>query len=290
MNSTWTKTLAFALIGLLLVSATACNKNKDENTDDTTEQTTDMLQGGLDQNPGNQYNDPNNQGNQNNQGDQNNQNNQGNQNPPNGSEQQTQPTVVIPDPGNQNPNTGNTGNNQGNNNSTDSTGLTFTSNGNGTCTLTGLGACKDICVVIPATSPSGDKVTAIASQAFYNCASITVVQIPASVSSIGHLAFGGCTGLVYITVSTNNASYKDIGGVLYTSDGKTLIHYPAASGASSVSIPAGVNKIEDMAFYGCKSLKSIRYGGTQDAWSRIAVGSMNYSLNAASVTCSDTGK
>ena len=32
------------------------------------------------------------------------------------------------------------------------------------------------------------------------------------------------------------------------------------------------------------------YGGTQDAWSRIAVGSMNYSLNAASVTCSDSGK
>ena len=60
--------------------------------------------------------------------------------------------------------------------------------------------------------------------------------------------------------------------------------------SSSVSIPASVNKIEDMAFYGCKALKSVRYGGTQEAWSRIAVGSMNYSLNAASVTCADTGK
>ena len=299
MKITWTKTMTFLLIGLLLVSATACNKNKQETPDAGSEQTTDMLQGGFDQNPGNQYNDPNNQGNGGNQG------NQGNQNiqtPPTGNEQQTQPVINIPDQGgqNQNPgnqgNTGNTGNqnqggNQGGNQgSTDSTGLTFTSNGNGTCTLSSIGACKDICVVIPATSPSGEKVTAIGSQAFYNCTTITVVQIPASVTSIGHLAFGGCTNLVYITVSAGNYSYKDIGGVLYTADAKTLVHDPAGSGASSVSIPASVNKIEDMAFYGCKALKSIRYGGTQDAWSRIAVGSMNYSLNAASVTCSDSGK
>lgn len=289
MKSTWTKTLAFALIGLLMVSATACNKNKDKTPDDGSEQTTNMLDGGFDQNPGNQYNDPNNQGNQNNTGNQNNQNNQNNQTPPVGDEQQTQPTIIIPDPGNQNQNPGNTGNNQSGN-TTDSTGLTFTSNGNGTCTLSGVGSCKDICIVVPATSPSGDKVTAIGAQAFYNCTSITVVQIPASVTQIGHLAFGGCTNLVYITVSSGNYSYKDIGGVLYTVDGKTLVHYPAGAGASSVSIPASVNKIEDMAFYGCKSLKTIRYGGTQDAWSRIAVGSMNYSLNAASVTCQDSGK
>ena len=294
MKITWTKTMALALIGLLVVSATACNKNKDKTPDDGTEQTTDMLQGGFEQNPGNQYNDPNNQGNGGNQFGQNDQNNPSNQNPPIGNEQQTQPVVGIPDQGNQNQNPGNVGNqgnNQGGNQgSTDSTGLTFTSNGNGTCTLTGVGACKDICVVVPATSPAGDKVTAIGAQAFYNCTSITVVQIPASVTQIGHLAFGGCTGLVYITVSTGNYSYKDIGGVLYTADGKTLVHYPAGSASSSVSIPASVNKIEDMAFYGCKSLKSIRYGGTQDAWSRIALGSMNYSLNAASVTCSDSGK
>lgn len=286
MKSTWTKTLAFALIGLLMVSATACNKTKDKTPDDGGEQTTNMLDGGFDQNPGNQYNDPNNQGNQNNTG---NQNNQNNQTPPVGDEQQTLPTIIIPDPGNQNQNPGNTGNNQSGN-TTDSTGLTFTSNGNGTCTLSGVGSCKDICIVVPATSPSGDKVTAIGAQAFYNCTSITVVQIPASVTQIGHLAFGGCTNLVYITVSSGNYSYKDIGGVLYTVDGKTLVHYPAGAGASSVSIPASVNKIEDMAFYGCKSLKTIRYGGTQDAWSRIAVGSMNYSLNAASVTCQDSGK
>lgn len=293
MKITWTKTLAFALIGLLLVSATACNKNKEEQSGDATEQLTNTLDGNQNQNQGNQYNDPNWQNNQNNQNWQGDQSNQNNQNSQNGYEQQTQPVINVPDQGNQNQNSGNQNNpnNQGNQgSSTDSTGLTFTSNGNGTCTLTGLGSCRDICVVIPSTSPTGDKVTAIGAQAFYNCTSITVVQIPASVTQIGHLAFGGCTGLVYITVSTGNSAYKDISGVLYTADGKTLVHYPAGSGSSSVSIPASVNKIEDMAFYGCKSLKTVRYGGTQDAWSRISVGSMNYSLNAASVTCADTGK
>ncbi len=294
MKHAWTKMLAFALIGLLLLSTTACkNKKEDELPEDGSEQTTDMLEGNFEQSSGDQYDQPNNQGNQNEQNNQD--NNQG------GYEQQTQPVVNVPDtdnPGNtgnnDNPgnteNTGNTGNTGNNGSSTDSAGLTFTSNGNGTCTLTSIGTCSDICVVIPSTSPAGDRVTAIASQAFYNCTSISVVQIPASVNSIGHLAFGGCTGLVYITVSTQNSSYKDIGGVLYTADSKTLVHYPAASGSSSVNIPASVAKIEDMAFYGCKSLKSIRYGGTQEAWSRISVGSMNYSLNAASVTCSDSGK
>ncbi len=265
MKQKWTKTLVFALVGVMMLSIVAC---KDQNTEQqqggSEEVTTLDMQGGYqDQNPGNQYGDNNN-----------------NYVPPN-TEQQTQPVVVLPD----NTNPGNS-----NNQTTDSTGLTFTSNGNGTCTLTGLGACRDICVVIPATSPAGDKVTAIGAQAFYNCTTITVVQIPATVNTIGHLAFGGCTSLVYVTVSAQNASYKDIGGVLYTADGKTLVHYPAGAGASSVSIPAEVTKIEDMAFYGCKSLKTVRYGGTQDAWSRIAIGSMNYSLNAASVTCRDSGK
>ena len=170
MKNTWTKTMVFALIGLLLLSATACNKNKDSQTDDSTEQTTDMLQGGMNQGQGDQYNDPSNQGDQPGQNDQGGQNGQQDQND---QQQQTQPVVNIPDDsGNQdqspNGNNGNTGNTGNQGSSTDSTGLTFTSNGNGTCTLTGLGSCRDICVVIPATSPSGDKVTAIGSQAFYN--------------------------------------------------------------------------------------------------------------------------
>ncbi len=265
MQHKWTNAMVFALIGVMLVSLAACkDKNTEQQPGGNEEVTTvDPLIGNQGQAPGNQFD---------------------NGMLPPDTEAQTQPVIILPD--NQNP-----GNNQNNNQTTtDSTGLSFTSNGNGTCTLTGLGACRDICVVIPTTSPAGDRVTAIGAQAFYNCTTVSVIQIPATVNSIGHLAFGGCTGLVYITVSAQNTSYKDVGGVLYSADGKTLVHYPAASGASSVNVPAGVTKIEDMAFYGCKSLKMIRYGGTQEAWSHIAVGSMNYSLNAASVTCSDSGK
>jgi hypothetical protein len=73
MKITWTKTMTFLLIGLLLVSASACNKNKEETPDAGSEQTTDMLQGGFEQDSSDQYNDPNNQNGQNNQNNQNNQ-------------------------------------------------------------------------------------------------------------------------------------------------------------------------------------------------------------------------
>lgn len=43
----------------------------------------------------------------------------------------------------------------------------FTSNGDGTCTLTEIGNCEDKLIVIPAVSPQGDKVTKIGERAFY---------------------------------------------------------------------------------------------------------------------------
>ena len=45
--------------------------------------------------------------------------------------------------------------------------LAFTSNGDGTCYVSGvIGTCKDENIIIPSVSPSGDKVTAIGSYAF----------------------------------------------------------------------------------------------------------------------------
>ena len=80
MKNTWTKTLAFAMIGMLLLSATACNKNKDAQTDEGLEQSTNLLDGNQDLGQGNQYNDPNGQNNQNNQSNQGWQGDQSNQN------------------------------------------------------------------------------------------------------------------------------------------------------------------------------------------------------------------
>ena len=51
------------------------------------------------------------------------------------------------------------------------------------------------------TIPS--TVTAIGSNAFYNCTSLTSITIPSSVTTIGYAAFSGCTSLTSITIPSS---------------------------------------------------------------------------------------
>lgn len=165
-----------------------------------------------------------------------------------------------------------------------SSGLRFSTNGDGTCVLSGVGECGDVCVVIPEYAPSGERVTSISAMAFYGCTTVTAVQIPASVQSIGDLAFSACTNLAYISVSEGNPCYRDVDGVLYTADLRTLLIYPPMRAGVHMTITAATVEIRDMAFFGCTYLKRIAYVGTAEEWELIRIGSKNYSLTAASVT------
>ena len=71
-------------------------------------------------------------------------------------------------------------------------GLIYVNNGDGTCRVSSIGTCLDACVVIPEYAPNGSRVTAIEPRAFYGCATVSAIQIPPSVKSIGALAFGEC--------------------------------------------------------------------------------------------------
>ena len=166
--------------------------------------------------------------------------------------------------------------------------LAFESNGNGTCTLVGIGTVTDTCIVIPEKSSDGDVVTAIADNAFYGNTKINTVQISSTVTYIGSKAFGGCTSLVYISVNSQNNSFKDVDGILYSKSGDTLIHYPAKKGNETLTISKSITKICDMAFYNCTSLRKITFGGSMAEWSKILIGDMNYGLYSASVVCSDS--
>ena len=166
--------------------------------------------------------------------------------------------------------------------------LEYRSNGNGTCTLIGIGSITDACIIIPEKSPSGEVVTTIGEKAFYNNKGITAIQIPSTVTHIESMAFGGCTSLIYISVSVDNKSFKDAGGILYSADGKTLVHYPALRGNDTLNISLSVKEISAMAFYECSSLKYITYDGKVTDWASITIGEGNYSLYAISIQCKGT--
>lgn len=178
-------------------------------------------------------------------------------------ESETEPTPILPDVSN---------------------GLQFTSLGNGTCALTGIGVCVDACIVIPEYSPFGDRVTEIVPRALYGASTVTAIQIPASVRVIGELAFAACENLMYISVSNANPYFCDADGVLYTLDRSVLLCYPPMRAGSVAVIEAATVKISDMAFYGCVYLTSVQYQGSPEQWEQIVIGSKNYSLTAAAKT------
>ena len=167
---------------------------------------------------------------------------------------------------------------------TQSNSLSFASAGDGTCTLVGIGSCTDACVVIPAYSPAGDRVTTIAARALYGQKQINAIQVPATVEHIGVLAFANCPNLVYVSVNDQNEEYCDIDGILYTSDGRELLLYPPMRAGASVTISLVTTEIAEMAFYNCAYLSHVYYTGTPEAWERITIGAKNYSLTAAAKT------
>lgn len=162
--------------------------------------------------------------------------------------------------------------------------LKFVSFDNGTCSVSGIGNVKDVYVVIPEKSPAGDVVIAIEDKAFYENSTIKAIQIPSTIMSIGELAFGGCSSLVYVSVDEKNRAYVDVDGILYTKDKTKLILLPGANPAGEIFISASVTEIASMAFYNTTSLKTIKYGGTLSDWNKIKIGDKNYGIYSASLS------
>jgi len=124
-----------------------------------------------------------------------------------------------------------------------STGLSFSSNGDGTYSVSSIGTCTDRNVAIPSTY-NGKLVTSIGNYAFERCMDLTGITIPNSVTSIGHGAFQNCRSLTSITIPNS-----------VTSIGEGAFDY--CTGLTSIMIPNSVTSIGNYAFYRCTSLTSI---------------------------------
>lgn len=121
--------------------------------------------------------------------------------------------------------------------------------------------------------------TEIGSKAFYNNTELTGIVTPESLTTIRDWVFVGCSKLASfhipqkttvvegfgttfmncsslksITVDEQNPLFKSVEGVWFNKEGTTLYLCPVARGISTYTIPEGVEKIEDLAFYKVKGL------------------------------------
>ena len=164
-------------------------------------------------------------------------------------------------------------------------GLSYKSNGDGSCTLTGIGNCRDSCLIIPEVNESGETVTAISSGAFAGNTTVSAVQIPDSVTEIGDGAFAACPALAYISVDAENTAYCEMGGVLYTADHTQLICIPAGSSMTTLNVTLQLRKIAPRASEGCGSLGKIMFEGNESQWKCIVIGEGNAPIAAINPVC-----
>ena len=135
-----------------------------------------------------------------------------------------------------------------------------------------------------------EGVTSIGNYAFYCCYNLTSITIPSTVTSIGVGALGGCRSLASVTVAAGNPVYHSTRYCLIETATKTLhTAYPnciiptdgsvtsigayafVSSNIAIITIPDGVTKIDQGAFYECKNLMTIAI-----PYSVMSVGAMAF--------------
>lgn len=123
-----------------------------------------------------------------------------------------------------------------------------------------------------------ESVTSIGGSAFYGCA-LTNVNISKNVAEIDGRAFSSCRKLPAITVSADNACYKDIDGVLFNKEGTTLVCVPAGW-EGEYSVPDKVTAIGVAAFNGCFGVTKINL---PDSVAEIGDSAFNRCINLTEI-------
>lgn len=104
------------------------------------------------------------------------------------------------------------------------------------------GAFQNCAGITEVTIPS--TITTIGSYAFYSCTGLKSIVIPDSVTKIEFNAFNSCSGLTSITFSKNLTSIGDSA-------------FMDCTGLKSVTIPDSVTSIESGSFRNCSGIKEL---------------------------------
>jgi len=118
--------------------------------------------------------------------------------------------------------------------------------------------------------------------AFYNCAKLKGIKIPATVTRVGMEAFTGCANLTSIEVESGNTTYHSAGNCLIITASKTLrvgcktsviptdssvtsinaLAFSGHTGLTNIVIPDCVTSIVGPVFYNCTGLTNITIGSS----------------------------
>lgn len=158
-------------------------------------------------------------------------------------------------------------------NGTAGEGVTWVLDSEGTLTISGEGE-----IVVDWYAPPWEEyndliktivveegITEVPDSAFAYAENLVTVSVPSTVTHIGTIAFWSNYSLESINVAEENTTYKDIDGVLFTEDEKTLVAYPANKSGAEYTIPANVTTIEESAFSFNISLESLTIPDTVTA-------------------------
>ena len=115
--------------------------------------------------------------------------------------------------------------------------------------------------------PEGVRV--IENQAFMSCTGMTGIHLPATLEKLGGEYPGdafersdvlGCNHLTSVNVTAGGKYFSSKDGLLYNADGSELIFCPR--GLTDVTIPEGVERIGDHAFFYCRILERVSLPST----------------------------
>lgn len=125
-----------------------------------------------------------------------------------------------------------------------SEGLEFRSNGDGTCSLASRGSCTDREIWVSPTSPSGDIVTFVGTNAFEDDERLVAIHLPDTVAAIGDNAFWGCESLESIKMPK---ALLTIGSNAFNS----------CRALTGIILPEGLVSIDGGAFSSCNKVAEL---------------------------------
>ena len=125
-------------------------------------------------------------------------------------------------------------------------------------------------IVIPATVTYNNityKVTSLGYMCFYDCRSLTSINLPSSITSLGDYCFQNCSSLTSIELPSGITSFGrrcffNCGNLksVYLADGITSLGescFEWCSSLTSINLPSGITSLGESCFDGCSSLTSI---------------------------------